>query len=662
MSVIMLVPLVAHLLATSRPAQAYTPVNPTFFRAYEDFLRIIDSDTARSNPQRGRFRRHLVNKSSRYLHYDRPRHRPKRREDIAPFDPIEETRFVNYGGNGHPYEKIRRLRERRTQLSVGDAKIAGLQEPEADIVNDPEVNRIISEGNASFRPLRIHFDTTELDQWSFQSTRSAARVNYLVNHVLPRMAQTWSSALAVIPVAENLRIDYNYCPFGDPLTSPSLQPEGVPNADLVIYVTANSAVCTDENFKVLASAFSCFWDQFERPIAGTIDFCLDMIDQEDENPIADQAGLNESKSAETTMSPEEDKALKLAVGTAIHEIGHVLGVTSSDMLFFYDSKTGHPRTPTPIEKEVVCMTGEKKVMWVPDETTLAERYTKRGVRYFEITLPTVRQVVRNQFNCQRMTGAPLENQPTGEDCFGSHFDERYFFTENLSAVLGGVPEMLSSLTLGLLHDSGWYVPDYSEAMISPFGHNAGCEFVEDDCIVDGEIPEYSKGSFCNSEYRFDNGKFMGAIGCDPTHTSMGICDLVDYGELGLTYTPPSEKFQYFPNRPNLGGLMDRVDYCPTFSIDTATCQEVPGRLEKLLLPQLEYFATEVESSAYNARCFNTDAARPICLEAECDDTNFLVNVKVGTETLTCYFDGQTHLIPGTDVTFECPKIALICPK
>ncbi len=159
MSVIMLVPLVAHLLATSHPAQAYTPVNPTFFRAYEDFLRIIDSDTARSNPQRGRFRRHLVNKSSRYLHYDRPRHRPKRREDIAPFDPIEETRFVNYGGNGHPYEKIRRLRERRTQLSVGDAKIAGLQEPEADIVNDPEVNRIISEGNASFRPLRIHFDT-----------------------------------------------------------------------------------------------------------------------------------------------------------------------------------------------------------------------------------------------------------------------------------------------------------------------------------------------------------------------------------------------------------------------------------------------------------------------------------------------------------------------
>ena len=64
------------------------------------------------------------------------------------------------------------------------------------------------------------------------------------------------------------------------------------------------------------------------------------------------------------------------------------------------------------------MTGERKSMWVPDETTLREKNT-RGVRYFEVTLPTVRQVARNQFNCQRLTGAPLENQPTNEDCFGS---------------------------------------------------------------------------------------------------------------------------------------------------------------------------------------------------------------------------------------------------
>ena len=365
------------------------------------------------------------------------------------------------------------------------------------------------------------------------------------------MARTWSSALSVVPVIGSLKIDHEMCPFADQATSPSFQPQGVGNTDLVIYVTANSDFCSQSSTKVLASAFSCFWDQFERPIAGTIDFCLNVIELEDNHPVV--TGMNYkdgqlTSSGSPDLSPEADTALQLAVGTAVHEIAHVLGITSSDMLFYYDSTTGSPRTPEPKEKEVTCMSGERTRKWVPDETTLREKYS-RGVRYFEVTLPTVRQVARNQFNCQRLTGAPLENQPTNEDCFGSHFEERFFFTESLSAILGGVPELLSSLTLGLLHDSGWYVPDYSVATGSPFGHGAGCEFLEGKCIVDGEIPSYGAGSFCNTQYKITNGQFMGGFGCDPTHTSMGICDLVDYSTLGSAYTPPPPEFQYFPEMP-----------------------------------------------------------------------------------------------------------------
>lgn len=251
------------------------------------------------------------------------------------------------------------------------------------------------------------------------------------------------------------------------------------------------------------------------------------------------------------------------------KIAHVLGITSYDMLFYYDSQTGLPRTPDPQEKEVECMSGERKRMYVPDESTLREKYT-RGVRFFEVTLPTVRQVARNQFNCQRLTGAPLENQPTNEDCFGSHFEERFFFTESLSAILGGVPELLSSMTLGLLHDSGWYKPDYRVAMVSPFGHGAGCEFVEKPCLVDGIIPSWASGSFCNAQYKFEGKNFEGKFGCDPTHTSMGICDLVDYETMSSAYTPPPIEFQYYPGLPNLGAMADRVDYCPTYSIDSVS--------------------------------------------------------------------------------------------
>ena len=45
-------------------------------------------------------------------------------------------------------------------------------------------------------------------------------------------------------------------------------------------------------------------------------------------------------------------------------------------------------------------------------------------RHFEIVTPTVATVTRNQFNCQELKGARLENQPTNPlDCFGSHWDE-----------------------------------------------------------------------------------------------------------------------------------------------------------------------------------------------------------------------------------------------
>ena len=560
--------------------------------------------------------------------------------------------YVNYGKDGHPYEQVQQYyRKKRRQLSIKND-------------NNNNATRILQDAQSLFQPLRINFDTTELDLWSMQSTYSAQRVEYLTKQVLPQMAKAWSSALSVVRVRENIRIDYNACPFGDPQTSPSFSEQGVPNADLVIYVTANSEVCSQGSSKTLASAFSCYWDQFARPIAGTIDFCLDAVDLT--NIIDPQVSTNSGSGGSDGgdgLNPEAAKSLQLAIGSAVHELAHVLGVTSADMVFFYDSTTGLRRTPNPQMGEVTCIDGQRREVYVLDEAVLQEKFSKFGVRFFEVTLPTVRQVVRNQFNCQTLTGAALENQPSSEaDCFGSHFEERYFFTENLSAVQGGIPEILSSLTLGLLHDSGWYKPDYSGAKVSVFGHGAGCEFVKENCIVNGEIPSYSEGSFCNSEYKIENNRFSGSYGCDPTHTGMGICDLVDFSQLSMAYTPPPPEFRYFPDSPTLGALTTRTDYCPTFTVNTVTCKNVPGKLEQMKLPILDYFASAAESDSDNSRCFNTDQERPVCLEASCDDINHVLNVKVAGRELLCSYDGQKHLIPDTSVTFECPKLAIICPE
>jgi len=598
----------------------------------------------------------LQNDGINFPIHDRPRPRPIRRGDIDPKSGVDSPSLnhVNYGKDGHPYEQVQRYYQQRRLSTEHDYDTKNSSE------DDNATGRILQEAQSLFQPLRIHFDTTELDLWSMQSTYTAQRVEYLTKQVLPQMAKAWSSALSVVRVMENLRIDYNSCPFGDPQRSPSFSEQGVPNADLVIYVTANSEVCYRGSSKTLASTFSCFWDQFARPIAGTIDFCLDAIDLTSIDQLS--APTNSGGGGGDVLNPEADKSLQLAVGSAVHELAHVLGVTSADMIFFYDSTTGLRRTLNPQMAEVICIDGQMRELYVPDKSVLQEKVSKQGVRFFEVTLPTVRQVVRNQFNCQTLTGAPLENQPSSEaECFGSHFEERYFFTENLSAVQGGVPEILSSLTLGLLHDSGWYKPDYSVAKVSVFGHGAGCEFVEENCIVNGEVPSYSEGSFCNTEYKIEGNKFLGSYGCDPTHTGMGVCDLVDFSQLSMAYTPPPPEFRYFPGAPSLGALTTRADYCPTYTVNAVTCKQVPGKLEQMKLPILDYFATAAESDSDSSRCFNTDQQRPVCLEAECDAVNHVLNVKVAGRELLCSYDGQTHLIPDTGVTFECPKLAIVCP-
>jgi len=587
--------------------------------------------------------------------HDRPRTRPRKRGDVDPNSSVGSgSTYVNYGNDGHPYEHVQRYYQKRRDLSTDN-------DNNNENSSDDEIatRRILQEAQSLFQPLRIHFDTTELDLWSMQSTYSAQRVEYLTKRVLPEMAKIWSSALSVVRVMENLRIDYTSCPFGDPQTSPSFSEQGVPNADLVIYVTANSEVCSQGSSKTWASAYSCFYDQFARPIAGTIDFCLDAIDL-----LTNQQLSNNSDGGDgDELNPEADKSLQLVIGSAVHELAHVLGMTSDDMIFFYDSETGLRRTPNPQLREVTCVDGQTRSLYVPNESVLQEKVSKQGVRFFEVTLPTVRQVVRNQFNCQKLTGAALENQPSNEgDCFGSHFEERYFFTEKMSAVQGGILDVLSPLTLGLLHDSGWFVPDYSVAKVSVFGIGAGCEFLEEDCIVNGEIPSYSKGIFCNTEYKIEGNNFMGAYGCDPTHTGMGICDLVDFSQLSMAYTPPPPEFRYFPGSQSLGALTTRTDYCPTYTVNAVSCKEVPVKLDEMKLPILDYFATAAESDSDNSRCFNTDQERPVCLEAECDEVNHVLSVKVAGRELLCSYDGQTHLIPGTSVTFECPKLAIICPE
>ena len=112
---------------------------------------------------------------------------------------------------------------------------------------------------------------------------------------------------------------------------------------------------------------------------------------------------------------------------------------------------------------------------------------------------------------------------------------------------------LTPFTLALLEDSGWYKANYTLSSPRAYGSGAGCEFLSQPCIVNGEIPDYSKGYFCNKTIPIENGLVLEQeieYGCNSAHKKKGICDLFDYLEPPASTSgqnPPPEFFQYFPN-------------------------------------------------------------------------------------------------------------------
>lgn len=171
-----------------------------------------------------------------------------------------------------------------------------------------------------------------------------------------------------------------------------------------------------------------------------------------------------------------------------------------------------------------------------------------------------------------------------------------------------------------------YKPDYSKATVAPFGHGAGCDFINEDCIVDGEVPDYSRGFFCNELWSSDAPRK-----CDATHTIRASCDLLNDEE-------PSGDFQWFEDE-EWGGSFTKADHCPLNRYWTDPCDE-------------------------DQRCFNVegDDDDSVCLDFECRNHHQRVRFVVDGETFTCKEDFEI-IETGTSIgNVVCPRFAAICPE
>ncbi|KAL7534587.1 hypothetical protein ACHAXR_005971 [Thalassiosira sp. AJA248-18] len=522
-----------------------------------------------------------------------------------------------------------------------------------------------------YEPMRLQFDTHLLDALS---TKYPSHVAYVRNNLLPTLSSFWSKALSVIPAAKievplaggcsqfqkqlsGFDLD-DFLQYETSLnrTFSNIGNEGIVemdsdgnslvynDKDLVVIVlpVEGTALCPesqnlDSETATLAFATNCQTDQLDRPTVGLTGICFGPLDIEADNS---------TKTYERQMM------------TIAHEFTHVLGMNSDDFPFFYSHATGKPRTPRddwnqPPQKQALCVDGStRQNVLMPSEDTVLPVMTTNGYIAYEVVTETVRNVVRNQFDCQSAAGGRLENQPTADtDCFGSHWDHRLFNNDYMAAVYTGSTQYITALTLALLEDSGWYLSNYEMATNSPFGLGAGCAFLEEKCIQNSTLPKWAEGTFCNDS---------ASIGCTPDKHLVAYCDISQWGG-----NLPSG-YQYFDD-PSTGGGLQQRDFCPAYS----TIFRFESGEDILVLdctdPELNGAWVNMAGEVYgeDSRCIeHASGYRPLCLEIKCiedgEDAGKVIVVGDG-DSLTCSYAGEVLQFPsGTEVI--CPSFEQTCPE
>ncbi len=586
-----------------------------------------------------------------------------------------------------------------------------------------------NETHTIFQPIRIRAILSEQGNGGEFLTEKERMV--LFQDILSPAIVAWSAALRVDPVVGNLTVDasqlYDGVTCGPGLDSghPSVPVPlshiqmGIPDTDVVVYIslgfvtepntlnpfaedltgTSNASTATsasnnnnetnttasetaagkwsfhsnsayglqDENRTVewptctgeyLADASYCSTDQYDRPTAALLHLCID-----------DSFFL--------------ERSLERDISTVMHELGHALGFNTQSMAHFR-RPDGTPITERKdgdvVDSEVEC-TGPRhanrrsEVLPLPSEEILQFR-TVRGVRVAEVVTPSVRQVVRNHFDCQELDGAELESGnvfvanetldknvtdvEAVDSCIGDHWEKRLFRIDLMNPIVDEVPFSLrfSPVTLALFADSGWYQVDLSRTTYSAsWGRAAGCSFVNDTCVSEyGEIAEANTQFFCNQVASSRQGEIIDEIhGCSPDLTRKAACSMSQYD-----WELPRE-YQYFNFTlgSNVGGSEPLLDYCPVYNgFANGLCKD-GGNQRILQVNRIEKFGKK------NSRCVGGVVGKrrtALCLSIACVIEDRTLRVKVDGIWHLCHYSGQVISIAGDlESSVICPDPIRTCP-
>ncbi|XP_043215094.1 leishmanolysin-like peptidase isoform X2 [Amphibalanus amphitrite] len=436
---------------------------------------------------------------------------------------------------------------------------------------------------------------------------------------------------------------------------------GLTGADFVFYI---SALETDRCHRGMTVAYAAHCQQeaaLDRPIAGHANLCPSSI---------------------STKQQE----LQTLISTVKHEMLHALGFSVSLYAFFRD-KEGNPLTERGETGKPLLNPALQARQWSdkiiktfqrPGWLT-AEGNVTRTVQM--VVTPRVVEEVRRHFDCPELEGAELEDQ--GEEGTAlTHWEKRLFENEAMTGTHTQNP-VYSRLTLALMEDTGWYLPNYEMAQPLRWGRGLGCQFAMNSCkhwmdmrAARNESPH----PFCNKVKRDPL-----ETECTEDRNSVALCNLVQYQDrLPARY----QNFDSVPQVPSsrtgyYGGSVILADYCPYIQEFTWKSNNVIVRGSHCSFSENnpdEDRNFALEEYAASSRCFEhtrlweertchkvrqwqhwgSGCYRHACLAGR-------VHVTVANHTYTCFHEGQEidiSLLSNSWLhvgAIRCPRCSQICP-
>ncbi|KAL9231584.1 hypothetical protein vseg_006795 [Gypsophila vaccaria] len=402
-----------------------------------------------------------------------------------------------------------------------------------------------------------------------------------LHKALGQTADWFRRALAVEPVSGKLRLSgYSACGQDGGVQLPrEYVEEGIADADLVLLVTTRP---TTGN--TLAWAVACERDQWGRAIAGHVNVAPRHLTAE----------------AETLLS-----------ATLIHEVMHVLGFDPHAFAHFRDERKRR-RT------QVVQQSMDEQL----------------GRVVTRVVLPRVIMHSRYHYGAfsENFTGLELEDGG-GRGTSGSHWEKRLLMNEIMTGSVD-TRSVVSTMTLALLEDSGWYKVNYSMADHLDWGRNQGNDFVSLPC-------NQWKGAYhCNNTQ---------LSGCTYNREAEGYCPIVSY-----TADLPHWA-RYFP-QANKGGQSSLADYCTYFvAYSDGSCTDTnSARAPDRMLG-------EVRGSS--SRCMASTLVRTGFVRGSTTQGNGCYQHRCINKTLEVAIDGYWKACPASGGSIQFPGFngELVCP-